>query len=505
MLFDANKGDRALFSQTFDACIAGAGPAGITLARALAAKGFTVALMEAGGIDFTPQSQAFYSGELVGTGYDDLDIVRLRYFGGTSGHWHGTCRTLDAHDFEPLDHRPWDWPIAKADLDPYQVAAAGILEIEEGLHELPDLPITQTEGRFRQIQWRHSPPVRFGDKYRADLSGSERITLCLNANLVDLRLDDALTSVAGATFKSYKPGDPGFEVQARAYCLCLGAIENARMLLNFRQRPQGIGNDHGLVGRYFCEHPHLHVGYALLAERPEREVVSFAPTLDFMKRERLLNFALILLATDEAPQSFVTAAKETVKCFDTNTRDLTEWLRGYRPQCKTQGGLEEFRARRDPDRFPTAEVRISTEQALYADSRVTLADEKDAFGLQRVRLDWRLGEDERRTVRSATLALGMHLAEQNLGRLRIEDWVLADPVALPQNTMIGSYHHMCTTRMSDDPQEGVVDRHCRVHGMTNLYLGGSSVFATPGLANPTFTIVQLALRLGDHLEGRLQA
>jgi choline dehydrogenase-like flavoprotein len=328
--------------------------------------------------------------------------------------------------------------------------------------------------------------------------------LCLNANLVDLRLDDALATVTGAIFKSYEPGDPGFQVSARAYCLCLGGIENARMLLNFRQRPRGIGNDHDLVGRYFCEHPYLFVGYMLLAERLRRHVTSFAPTVDFMKRERTLNFALVVLASDEAPESFVDAAKETVKCFDATTRDLTELLRGYRPACKTQGGLAEFRVRRDPEHFPTARVRIATEQALHADSRVTLIGERDPFGLQRVRLDWCLGDLERRTVRSAAVALGMHLAEQNLGRLRIEDWVLADPMELPQDTMIGSYHHMCTTRMSDDPSQGVVNRDCRVHGMANLYLGGSSVFSTPGLANPTFTIVQLALRLGDHLGSRLR-
>jgi choline dehydrogenase-like flavoprotein len=64
---------------------------------------------------------------------------------------------------------------------------------------------------------------------------------------------------------------------------------------------------------------------------------------------------------------------------------------------------------------------------------------------------------------------------------------------------------MCTTRMSDDPRSGVVDRDCRVHGMANLYVGGSSAFASPGFVNPTYTIVQLALRLGDHMAGRRRA
>ena len=75
---------------------------------------------------------------------------------------------------------------------------------------------------------------------------------------------------------------------------------------------------------------------------------------------------------------------------------------------------------------------------------------------------------------------------------------------LGQGSRVGGHHHMCTTRMSADPREGVVDADCKVYGVSNLYIGGSSVFATGGYATPTYTIVQLALRLGDHLGGVLR-
>jgi choline dehydrogenase-like flavoprotein len=89
----------------------------------------------------------------------------------------------------------------------------------------------------------------------------------------------------------------------------------------------------------------------------------------------------------------------------------------------------------------------------------------------------------------------------------MRDWLLADPVRFPgvDADIVGGMHHMGTTRMADDPRHGVVDRDCRVHGLDNLFVGGSSVFATPGHANPTYTIVQLALRLADHLVGRLRS
>ena len=84
-----------------------------------------------------------------------------------------------------------------------------------------------------------------------------------------------------------------------------------------------------------------------------------------------------------------------------------------------------------------------------------------------------------------------------LGRLRLADWLLEEGFAIPGN---GSYHHVGTTRMSAEPRTGVVDRSCRVHGMHNLFIAGSSVFPTEGFANPTLTIVALGLRLADHLK-----
>ena len=100
MIVDAAR-ERAAFAEPVDVCVIGAGPAGITLARALAAAGASVALMEAGGLEISAESQDAYVGTTVGLDYFPLDTCRLRYFGGTSGHWGGMCRNLDAYDFEP--------------------------------------------------------------------------------------------------------------------------------------------------------------------------------------------------------------------------------------------------------------------------------------------------------------------------------------------------------------------------------------------------------------------
>jgi len=69
----------------------------------------------------------------------------------------------------------------------------------------------------------------------------------------------------------------------------------------------------------------------------------------------------------------------------------------------------------------------------------------------------------------------------------------------------GTAHHIGTTRMSASPSSGVVDPQCRVHGVDNLYVAGSSVFPTGGWAFPTLTIVALALRVADSLRQRMAA
>jgi choline dehydrogenase-like flavoprotein len=130
-----------------------------------------------------------------------------------------------------------------------------------------------------------------------------------------------------------------------------------------------------------------------------------------------------------------------------------------------------------------------------------LGSERDAFGLRKIALKWTLSELDFRTMRTATMRLASLMAMRDVGRMKLKDWLLSDDPApdVSLDDLQGGNHHMGTTRMSDDPKTGVVDRDCRVHSVANLYIGGSSVFATAGHANPTYTIVQLALRLGDHL------
>jgi choline dehydrogenase-like flavoprotein len=148
----------------------------------------------------------------------------------------------------------------------------------------------------------------------------------------------------------------------------------------------------------------------------------------------------------------------------------------------------------------SAVLLVDLEPAPDPESRILLADDRDALGLRRVKADWRHGKLERRTATRLASLVAAELARVGIGRTRLEPWLRDERVSVA-DALAGLPHYIGTTRMSDDPREGVVDRNCAVHGMENLYVAGSSVFPTAGQTNPTLTIVALALRLAKHLRG----
>jgi choline dehydrogenase-like flavoprotein len=132
-------------------------------------------------------------------------------------------------------------------------------------------------------------------------------------------------------------------------------------------------------------------------------------------------------------------------------------------------------------------------------NRIELLEARDALGMQKVRLHWTVGEAEERTYRRGLQLVLAAMEELEPG---ISSACLDDHDPWPSE-LEGTWHHMGTTRMDDDPTKGVVDGDCRANGLDNLYVAGSSVFPTSASLAPTLTIVQLSLRLADHLAQRL--
>ena len=112
-------------------------------------------------------------------------------------------------------------------------------------------------------------------------------------------------------------------------------------------------------------------------------------------------------------------------------------------------------------------------------------------------MNWQVTGDDKRNAYATSRLLGAEVGRTAFGRL--QSTLTEDDSTWPQG-FYGDEHHTGATRMHRDPALGVVDADCRVHGVANLHVAGSSIFPTSGSANPTLTIVALALRLADHLK-----
>jgi hypothetical protein len=149
--------------------------------------------------------------------------------------------------------------------------------------------------------------------------------------------------------------------------------------------------------------------------------------------------------------------------------------------------------------------QVIIEPAPDPDSRVTLSlHQRDALGMPRVEVNWRLNDLVRRTADRTLNLLAQELRMTGVAEVELDapfeggEW----PSTMEKE---GTWHHMGTTRMHDSPLHGVVDRDCRVHDVANLYIAGSSVFPTAGANFPTITIAALSLRLAEHLKKQLRA
>jgi choline dehydrogenase-like flavoprotein len=516
-----------------DLCIIGAGIAGITLAREFIGKAIDVCLLESGGTDFEESTQSLYEGENLGMAYYDLDEARLRFFGGTTAVWGGRCVPLDPIDFERRDWVPNSgWPISKAELDPYYARAHRALELGPNVYDerawklLGIRPPAFDPSKVRTDFWQFDRAyARFGFQNCRDLTNARNVGILLHANVTNIQTDPTGATVDHVDIATLE-GKTG-RVRAKAYVLAVGGIENARLLLvSNGVDTRGLGNRHDLVGRFFMEHAHGRGGQVLTpapyrlstiyAKRYSPQGDQFAPVLrpgeELQKRAGILNTAAAL-KYQRRPESGLSMSKAMYRSIKSRTNPTARGRRLWRLY-KLASALRHRLSDPVMRRLKLASGRgglylvVRAEQAPNPDSRVVLSDKRDALGVRRADLNWRMSELDKRTVAVLVEALDQEFQRLNLGRVRTAGWLLDGTTEWPvdptvSNHPIGGYHHIGTTRMANDPQQGVVDANGRVHGTDNLYVAGSSVFPTSGWANPAMTIMALALRQADHLQAKL--
>lgn len=537
-----------------DLCIIGAGAAGIAIARRFIGTAVTVCLLEGGGASGEESSQALYEGDTTGCPPLDPGTSRMRVFGGSCNLWGGGCIPLTSEDMAARDWVPDSgWPISYAELDPYYQQARAYCQldahaIKEGSFTTPlaRAPLDFEANTLVNQVFARSP-ILFGKAYRAELEQAQNITLLLHANLLELKTLPNGTAVALARIGSLS-GHRGV-IRARHFVLACGGIENARqLLLSDADAPAGLGNRHDQVGRYFMDHPCGTMGTVMtespdqltrpydrnLGKGPAPAFPEIAISHGYQRTHRLLSGRVHPFPVEGEVPKGLRALRNLRAALRAAPQDENHRLE-ERLQAALKNGPTAL------DDAPAADMGIAAlafhtllgagdiaraliyklsgkstvrsnqvaligyfEQAPNAHSRITLGNEIDRLGLRKVCVDWQLTPLDLHTYRTAATLFGDALARACGGRFQLAPWLAdADKSAAPQ--VHGTAHHLGTTRMSDDPTRGVVDRDCRVHGLHNLHIAGSSVFPTGGWAFPTLTLIALSLRLAEKLTQRLSA
>lgn len=465
-----------LLNKNYEIIICGSGPAGITLALELEKQNISCLILEAGDEFYSDKAQSRYEGEVVGNFPNDISITRLSQFGGTTGHWGGTCRPLDSYDFK-------DWPINEEDIEPYLNKSCEILEIPKSFGE------KNISDRLKIIEFQESD-VRFHEKYFEYIKKSKLIDICLNCSIFNIKAKN--NSINEILL------DPENKLILKTNFLVLacGGIENSRLLLWFREKNKFISSSLP-IGNYWMEHPFKKIGsgignFNLIRNNLNNDfekfenfrnwgnfTVSISPTKKTIDEKNILNSAIFLTLHDRDNDTLKNNIKDLL-CVAPNLSNKIVKLFNKNLLC----GIS---------------ISSSWEQDANINNKITLSNSKDSTGIPKTKLEYYLSEKTLKTAKEMINEVGLYFVDNDLGRIG-GDQTIYD---LKNFISDAGYHHIGGTRMGENKYTSVVDKNLKVHGVENLFVCGSSTFPSGGHANPTLSIIQLSLRLANHLAKKI--
>ncbi len=559
-----------------EVCIVGAGPAGLTLAQEFLGQNYQVCLLETGGLEPDDEIQSLSNGETIGN-YTGLEVSRRRQVGGMSNEWaielsetdRGVRYTpLDEIDFEQRDGIPHSgWCLERKTIEPYykraQAAAqAGPFAYDADTWEDAAAPRLPIQGdRIQTSMFQFGSRNVFVETYRERVIQSPNIHLYTHGTAVELESSENAQTVKRVRVACLSGKQ--FWIAARFFIVSSGAIESARLLLlSNKTQPNGLGNDHDVVGRFFMDHPFICTGEFTPTDRQlfnktslyDRRVINgtqvmgkLALSAQTLREEQLLNMCSKLFP--RYPLYQMKAARVVKKVFMSQYMELkqsshSESVRSLRLLLKalTQGGKSPqeigqllvnvgtglgdifkaaYRAAvidplqpnipadmarcgwsewRNKDRkFGYFEVWSLIEQSPDPENRLTLSDQIDRLGCRKAKVHWHWSDSDVARIKRAQEILAEDIRRSGLGELKLYRQDGDKPFMMSST----AHHHMGTTRMHNDPKQGVVDVNCQVHGLSNLFIASSAVFPTGGYANPTLTVLALAIRIADHVKAMM--
>lgn len=466
----------------YDFVILGAGAAGITLALDLSKKNkdVSIALVEAGGLDWSEKSQNLYNVKYSNLDSNDLYNLRLRYFGGTTNHWGGYCRPLDNEDFiNRPEIKRVGWPIDKITLDKYLYDSIQILDCNSSLKVrdnrsssekkiLDDLELEETE-------WIYSYAEIFRNKFD-DIKNSKNIKLLLNKtafNINEVKENNIVNKINIIDTINKKIS----VLNGKNFIISMGGVESTRFLMNCnRVGNYNFGNISKNLGKGFMDHPHMTIGQYIGFKNfyygnNRRYMRFFKPTFEFQQKNKILNTTLRIGKDDQFNNKLV---KEFNTFYKLKNQSIDH----------------------------TGYVHINSEQELRNQNQITLTNEYDDLNIPIINLDFSYSQLDLKTFRMGANLAANYFINTNYGRLKLEKWIYDEDSIIPFDDFRYYGHHMGSMRMSNNINDGVVDQSLKVYGTKNLYVASSSIFPTGGISNPTLTIVQLSLYLSNLLSNQ---
>jgi len=512
-----------------DVAIVGTGATGLSMAMSLIEHGATVAMFETGHFERSDRAEALSDAQVKGS----LPIwirSRSRFLGGSTNCWGGNNSPLDPVDF----NRDWvpqaQWPIGPEDLAPHAERIHELFRLGEvdfsvdywkhRLERVRDAVLFEGSDRVTTKIVQKTEVGHLGQVLERPINRSDALTVYLNAQIVNIQTSPDGSTVTGLDARSVD-GALTTTVSADSYVLATGP-ENARLLLASRDRsPAGVGNSYDQVGRYWIAHhsalrgwmepdPELDWEFYHLVPKPtgEQRIFAFLQISEELQRkEKLLNSAANFERfRPHASFNYRSSAVSTVKsALNRPTTPLdpppfTPRLAGgiSADVARVAGRYVNEAFRRGRGQESRVMIRNWAEQFPHPDNRVELTDQVDALGTPRMKITSNLQPEDRSNLQRSFETFAAEFEAFGYGKWfsdfpKGEEWPAGS---------INTSHFMGGTRMSEHPEDGVVDAFGQVHGLDNLFIAGGSVFPTAGVAMVTYTAVLLALRTAEHIAGK---
>lgn len=507
-------------------CIVGAGIAGLVAATRLARdKKRRVVVVESGLSEFPSSVSALNEIDNPSGNFQGAQTGRSRGLGGTSLLWSGKLLPLSAQD--TLD-RPQlgseGWPFDITELEQYRQEIEDLMGVDRRPYDGNIAEQLDPKGLLPRndvdfcLRWPKRPTIKnhnLAYVLRKEIQNLENLEIWLGATVSRFCFDLSCGRIQALTALSHS--GKTLRVVASEYLLAAGTLESTRLLLLAdRQSNDSISRNCNALGRYFNDH--LALTAANLLPRnltltnlalSDRYTFGALRHLQFELRPEVQNahgIASAYFATNvELPDSSaLSKAKYVVQGFRggnprISCRDLNAILKDSPSLLRTA----QWRSVRKQKYWPSnanLAIEIRVEQLPQWQNRICLSDQKDALGVPKLRLEWNKTDAEERVFRLMVGKVDRYWNEHLAGVCKLE-WI--PEVLNSEFRMVDSAtdraHPAGSTRMGINPLDSVVDPGLRVHHIPNLSVASASVFPSSGSANPTLTIMYLAMRAGDTL------